>query len=47
MAGKADEGDMDEQREGLEAALQATNSSFGSMLDSKADSYQVCPFAIC
>ena len=43
VAAKADEGAVDEQREGLETALQASTSSLGSLLDSKADSIQVCP----
>ena len=43
VTAKADEGVIDEQREGMEAALQASTSSLGSLLDTKADNSQVCP----
>lgn len=41
VAAKADESVLDEQRESLEAAVSASTLSFGSILDTKADSVQV------
>ncbi|CAL8471811.1 g11353 [Coccomyxa elongata] len=41
VTAKADEGVMEEQREGMEAALQASTSSLGSLLDTKMDSSQI------